>query len=168
MVLTKEVFHKTYIRVPDQDTFEWNLINTQAFPFFKNSNLHHKEIILKAIIISIFLVYDSFNSDLDDITIYKCVKILDNLNEPFIQALITFLRGCITSRLVNDTGTFIPSSVFMEATPPLECTWGLKTFNTTLQTLWTPHQEPVPDLTTPSTSPDIILTYSNTFSKISS
>ena len=58
MVLPREVLHKTPIRVPNQDTFERKLINTQAFPLFKNSNLRHDGNILKAMPVSPFLVYD--------------------------------------------------------------------------------------------------------------
>ena len=74
--------------------------------------------------INSFLVYDGLNTDLDTITIYRRIKTLDNLDEPAIQALLTFLRGCMTSRLVNDTGTFIMYSVFMESKPPADRTWG--------------------------------------------
>ena len=65
-----------------------------------------------------FLVDDVVNANLAVITIYRRIKTLDNLKEPSTQALLNFLRGCMTNRLVNDTGTFIQSSVFMEATPP--------------------------------------------------
>ena len=107
--------------------------------------------------ISAVLVYYSFDKDLDAITISRRVKTLDKLSEPAVQALLTFLRGCMTSRLVNDTGTFIPSSVFMDSTPPAACMWGLNKFNMTFPTLCSSHQEPGPDLDPPSASSDIYL-----------
>ena len=45
-------------------------------------------------------------------------------------------------RLVNDTGTFLPSSLFVEATPTAERMWGLKKLNKTPPNLFTPHQDP--------------------------
>ena len=113
MVLPKEVFYKTSIWVPNQDVFERKLINTQAFHLLKNANHHQKEITPKAITISSLLVHDSFNTDLEAIKIYRRIKTLDNLNKPATQELFTFLRGCMTSRIVNNTGNFIPYSVFM-------------------------------------------------------
>ena len=56
MVLPSEVLHKTSIRVPTQEVFYRKIINSQVFPLFKNTNIYNKEIILKAIIISSFLV----------------------------------------------------------------------------------------------------------------
>ena len=75
--------------------------------------------------ISAFIFYNGFNADLDVITIYRRIKTLDNLAKPAIQTLLTFLCGCTTSRLVNDTGTFILSIVFMESTPLVARTWGI-------------------------------------------
>ena len=66
---------------------------------------------------SAFLLCDGFNTDLYATTIYRRIKNLDNPNKPTTLVLLTFLHGCMTTRLVNDTGTFIPTSVFMEATP---------------------------------------------------
>ena len=85
------------------------------------------------------------------------INTLENLAKPAIQALLTFLRGCITSRLVKDTGTFIPSSVFMGSTPPSDFTWVLNKFNITFPTLCTPDQDPGPDSAQPAVSPDINL-----------
>ena len=144
MILTWKVLHWTSIQVPNQDGFDGNIINTQSSPLFKNANLHHKEIIIKAMPISAFLVNDVFNADLDAITIYRGINTLENLNKPAIQALLTFLRECITSRLVNYTGTVTPSSVFMEATPPSAHIWGLKKCNTTFPNIYTPRQDPAP------------------------
>ena len=107
--------------------------------------------------ISTFLVYYGLKTDLDAITIYRHIKTLDNLNEPAIQELLTFLLGCMASRILNDMGTFIHISVFMEATPTEACKWGLKAFNTTFPTLYTQYQEPGPDQPPPAASPDINL-----------
>ena len=63
----------------------------------------------------------------------------------------------MTRILVNDTGTFIPSSVFMELTTPADRTWGLNKFNTTFPTLCSSHQEPGPASDPPAASPDINL-----------
>ena len=73
-----------------------------------------------------FLVYDGFDADLDAITIYRRITTLPDLSKPVVQALLTFLCGYMTIRLVNYTGTFIPSSVFKGSTPPGVHTWGLK------------------------------------------
>ena len=135
MVLPREVFHRTSVRVPNQDTFKHNIINTKALPLFKKPNLHHKDIILKAMTIISFLVYYVFNADLYAITIYQRIKNLDNLNKPAIQEFLTFLRGCMTRIPVNNTGTFIPSSVFMDSTPPAARTWGINKLNITVTTL---------------------------------
>ena len=118
MVLPGGVIHKTSILVSDQDAFEQKLNNTKTFPLFKNSNLAQEAIILKIMIIITFLVYNGFDADLYTITIYRRTKTLPGLSKLAVQALIIFLRGSMTSRLVNDTRTFIPSSVFMESTPP--------------------------------------------------
>ena len=68
-----------------------------------------------------FLVYDSLNKDLDAITIYKHVKTLYHQDKPANQELLNFLRGCMAGRLVNATVTFIPFSVFIEATLTSAC-----------------------------------------------
>ena len=139
------------------------LLNTRSTtprrPPFKNSNLTHEGIIIKIIPISAFLVYDGFYADLDIITIYRLIKTLDNVAEPAIQALFTFLRGCITRRLVNDTGNFIPTSVFMYSTPPVARKWGLNKFNITFPTLWYSHQESGPDSDPPASSQDININF---------
>ena len=101
IVLPREVFHETSIRVPDQDAFGHNLNNTHTFTLFKNANLTQEGIFIKLMPISAFLVYDGFDADLEVITIYGHIKNLDNLSEPAVQALLTFLHGCMTSRLVN-------------------------------------------------------------------
>ena len=51
----------------------------------------------------------------------------------------------MTSRLVNDTVTFNPYSVFMEATPPAAHTCVLNKFNTTFPNIFTPYQYPDTD-----------------------
>ena len=107
--------------------------------------------------ISAFLVYDSLDAYLNAITIYRCIKDIYNLSEPAIQALPTFLRGCMISRMVNDTGTFILYIFFMESTPPAGRKWVLKKFNITFQTLSTPHQDPGPASDPPAASLDINL-----------
>ena len=144
MVLPREVFHKTSIWIPDQDYFEHKLNNTQAFPLKKNANLTHEAIILKIMPISAFRVYDGFDAELDTITIYRRIKNLPDLSELDFQELLTFLRDCMTSRLVNDTGNFIPSSVFMDSTPPAARTWGINKFNINFTTICSSHQEPGP------------------------
>ena len=150
-----EVLHKTSIRVNNQDDFEHKLINTHLSPLFKNSNLQHEEIIIKAMPISAFLVYNGFNADLDAITIQSRINTLDNLNKPSIQALLTFLRGCMTRILVKYMGNFIPSSVFMEYTPLAASKQGLNKFNTTFPNLCTPRQEPYPSSAPSAAFPDI-------------
>ena len=115
------------------------LLNTSSttprrFPF-KNANLTHEGIIVKLTTASTFLVCDGFDIYLDVITIYRLIKTLDNVAEPAIQALFAFLRGSITRREVNDTGNFIPTSIFMYSTPPVACKWGLNKFNITFPTL---------------------------------
>ena len=157
MVIQREVFHKTSIRVPNQDAFEKKLTNTQSFPLFKNANLTHKGIILKLMSISAFLVYYGFDVDLDSIIIYRRINTLENLSEPVNYPLLTFLRGCMTSILVNDMGNFIPFRVFMESTPPAGCTWGLNKFNITFQNICYPHQEPGPASDPPTAYPYINL-----------
>ena len=93
-------------------------------PLFKNTNLTYEGIIIKLIPIIAFLVNNVFDSDIYAINIYRHIKTLDNLYKPAIKALLIFLRGCMTSRMVNDTETFIQSSVFVESTPPAARTWG--------------------------------------------
>ena len=154
MVLPREVFRKNSIRVPHQNDFEPKLIHTQSFPPFFNENFTHEGIILKIIPISDFLVYNGFDADLDAINIYRCIKNPYNLAKPAIRALLTFLRGCMTSILVNDTVTFIPSSVFMKSTPPSACKLWLNKLNITFPTVFTPHQEPVPASDPPVASRD--------------
>ena len=105
--------------------------------------------------VSAFLVYDGFDADLDTIIIYRRIKTLDNLVKPAIQALLNFLRGCMTSILINDTGTFIPSNVFIDSTPSASHTWGLNKFNINFPTLFSPHKEPGPTSDPPAASPDI-------------
>ena len=102
-------------------------------------------------------LYYGFDADLYDITIYRRIKTLDNLSGSSIQTILTFLWDYITNRLLNDTGTFIPSNVFMESTPPAACTWGINKFNLTFPTLFSSHQDPGPDSAPPSKSPDINL-----------
>ena len=63
----------------------------------------------------------------------------------------------MTNRLVNYKRTFIPSSVFMDSTPPAAHTWGLKKFNIISPTICTLNQEPVPASAPPASSPDINL-----------
>ena len=138
MVLPREVFHKTSIWVPNQDSFEHNITNTQSLLLYKNSNLTHQGIIIKLIPISAFLVYDGFPTDLDAITIYRSIKNLNKLSEPAIQALLTLLHSCMTRRLVNDMRTFILSSFFTDLTPLEARTWGLNKFNRTFPTLCSP------------------------------
>ena len=118
--LPREVSHNTSIRVPDQYAFEHKFNNTQLFPLFENVNLTHEGIFIKIIPISNFLVHDGFDADLDTITIYSHIKTLYNLAKPDIQALLTLLQGCMTSRLINDAGTFIMSNVFMDSIPPAD------------------------------------------------
>ena len=105
--------------------------------------------------ISAFLVYNGFDTDLDSIIIYRCIKTLYNLAKLTVQALLTFLCGCMTSRLVNDTRTFILSSVCMDSTPPASCTLDINKFNITFTTLCSSHQEPGSDLAPPAASSDI-------------
>ena len=119
-------------------------------------------------LISSFLVYDSFDADLDAITIYKRIKTLPDLSKLVAQTLLTFLRGFMTSTMVNDTGTFIPSIVFMDSSPPEARTWGLNKFIKTVTTLCSSHQDPGPDSAPPAASSDINLTRFNTFSQLSS
>ena len=69
--------------------------------------------------ISAFLFYDVFDVYIYAITIYRPIKTLDNLSKLAVQALLTFLCGCMTSRLENDTGTFILYSIFMDSNPPV-------------------------------------------------
>ena len=78
---------------------------------------------------------------------------LDHQDEPATQDLINLLRGCMPGRLVNNTGTFLPSSVLAESTPPTSNTWGIKKLNTASPNLFTPHQDP--DSTSATASPDI-------------
>ena len=49
IVFPREVFHKTSIRVPDQDYFEHKINNTQSFPLFKNAYLTHEGIVIDRI-----------------------------------------------------------------------------------------------------------------------
>ena len=91
--------------------------------------------ILKLMPISAFLVYKGFDANLYTITIYRRIKNLENLAKPVVQALLTFLRVCMTSRLVNDTVTFIPSIVFMVSNPPTASMWGLNKCNITFPTI---------------------------------
>ena len=138
------------------------LLNTSSTtprrsPFFLNANLNHEGIVINLMPISTFLVYNFFEADLDAITIYRRINTLDNLSKTAIQALLTFLRGCMTSILVNDMGTFIPSSVFMESPPPEARTWGLNKLNIIFPTLCSSHQEPGPASTPPAASSDINL-----------
>ena len=70
---------------------------------------------------------------------------MDHQDEPDTHSLLTSPRGCMPSRLVNNTGNFIPSSVFMEANPLESHTWVLKKFNINYPNIFTPHQEPAPD-----------------------
>ena len=122
MVVRREAFHKTSILVPDQYTLVHKLNNNQAFPLFKNANLTHEGIVIKIIPIITFLVYDGFDANLDSITIYRRIKTLDNLTEPSIQVLLTFLRGCMTSRLVNDTEpSSCPASSWIQPHLQLAC-----------------------------------------------
>ena len=102
-----------------------------------------------------FLVYKGFDVDLYAITIYRHIKTLPDLSEPAFQALLTFLCGWMTSRLVNDTRTFILSSVCMDSTPPASCTLDINKFNITFTTLCSSHQEPGSDLAPPAASSDI-------------
>ena len=155
MVLPREVLRKTSIQVPTQEALDCNIINSQDFPLFKNVNVHKKEIIPKAMRNGAFLVYYGFNTDLGSITIYKRVKTLYHQDEPSTQALLTFLWGCMTIRLVRDKRSFVPSSVFMESNPPTALTWGLKKFNTNFPNLFTPHQQPY--LAADTSSPNINL-----------
>ena len=157
MVIPREVIHKTSIWVTDQDSCEHKLNNTQASPLLKNANFTQEAIILKIMPISAFLVYNGFDVDLYAITIYRHTKTLPDLSEPAVQTLLTFLCGCMTSRLVNDTVTFIPSSVFMESTPPAARTWGLNKFNITFPTLCSSHHETGPASASPVSLSDINL-----------
>ena len=50
----------------------------------------------------------------------------------------------MAGRIVNDTVTFIPYSVFVESTPPSARMCVLKELNTTFPNLFTPHQKPDP------------------------
>ena len=108
MVLPREVFHKTYIWVPIQEAFDLKIIKYQFFILFNNANFHNEYIILKSIPICTFLVYNGFNIYLDLILIYKSIKNLFQQDKPDTQALLTFLIGCITGRIFNDTVTVIP------------------------------------------------------------
>ena len=90
-------------------------------------------------LISSFLDYDGFDVNLDAITIYRRIKILPDLSKPAVQALHTFLRGCMASRMVNGTGTFILSRIFMESILPSVRTWGLNKFNITFTTICSSH-----------------------------
>ena len=155
MVFPRELFHKTSIRLPNQDDFEHDLNNTQSLPLKKNPNFTHEGIVINIMPVSAFLVYDGFDADLDTIIIYRRIKTLDNLVKPAIQALLNFLRGCMTSILINDTGTFIPSNVFIDSTPSASHTWGLNKFNINFPTLFSPHKEPGPTSDPPAASPDI-------------
>ena len=56
----------------------------------------------------------------------------------------------MTSRMVNDTGTFIPSNVLMESTTPVALTWGLNKVNITVTTLCSSHREPGTDSAPPT------------------
>ena len=94
MVLQRGVFHKTSIWVPTQEAFDFKIINSQAFPIFKNTNVYNEDIILKAISIGVLLVYDGFNADLDSITIYKRVNTLDH---QYGQVTIVLQMGCCES-----------------------------------------------------------------------
>ena len=78
MFLPREVFHNTSIRVPNQESFDFKIINSQEFTLSKNANVHNKEITLKEIPIGALLVYDVYKTDLDAIKIYKYVKKLDH------------------------------------------------------------------------------------------
>ena len=85
------------------------------------------------------------------------INTLPNLAEPAVQALLTFLRGCITSRLINYTGTFILSRVFMESTPPAARMWGRNKFNIIFPTLCSSHHDLGPDSAPPAASSYIYL-----------
>ena len=59
--------------------------------------------------------------------------------------------------MVNDTGTFIVSSVFMDSTPTAYLKWGINKFKITFPTLCYSHQDPGPASDPPATSPYINL-----------
>ena len=107
--------------------------------------------------INAFLVYNGFDADLYAITIYMRIKTLSDLAKPAVQAPLTFLPGCMTSRLVNETGTFIQYSVFVESTQPAARTWGIYKFNITFPTLCSSHQDPCPASAPPAASSGINL-----------
>ena len=91
MVLPREVLHKTYTWLPNQEDLDQKIITSQAFQLFKNANVHNEEIILKEIPIGALLVYNGYNTDLESITIYKCVKNLYHQDKPATQALLNLL-----------------------------------------------------------------------------
>ena len=104
-----------------------------------------------------FLVYNGLNTYLDAITIYRCINILEKNSKPTIQTLLTFLHGCMTSKLVDNKRNFIPSRVFMESNPFVARTWGLNKFNINFPNLCTLNQEPVPASDPTASSSDINL-----------
>ena len=91
-----------------------------------------------------FLVYDSFDQDLDAVTVYKQVQNLHNQQEPHVQAILHFLQGCMVKRYKTnkDPTTYVHSSFSLANPHPTAREWALHKF-----------QENFPALQNPQTAP---------------
>ena len=101
MVSPKDMVETVNCLTPTNEEFKTKMAEpgNASYPWFKNANLVNNSSFVKIMPIPAFLVYDGFEMDIDAVTVYKCVHALANLDETNMLALLSFLRGCMTSRL---------------------------------------------------------------------
>ena len=131
LILPQETATPIDIRVPSEAEFNTKILTNTQFALFKNNDVNARAKVPKLMPIITFLVYDGFDMDLDAVTIYKRVQNLHNQQDPHVQAMLHFLRGCMTKRYKTnkDPTTFVDASYFLANPHPTAREWALRKFH---------------------------------------
>ena len=98
LTLPKEIADPLEIRIPSGTEFNTKILQTSRYPLFRSADVLKTVLTPKIMPIITFLVYDSFDQDLDAVVVYKQVQNLHNQQDPYIQGVLKFLQGCMTKR----------------------------------------------------------------------
>ena len=131
LLLPNESADLIEIRIPSEPEFNAKISSTSRFPLFRNADVHETAITPKIMPIITFLVYDGFDQDLDAIVVYKRVQNLHNQQDPYVQGMLKFLRGCMTKRNKGsrDPSTYVSETYFMANPHNKAKEWGLHKFH---------------------------------------
>ena len=131
LTLPKDIADLIEIRIPSENEFNTKILTTSRYPLFRNADVPETVITPKIMPIITFLVYDGFDQDLDAVVVYKRVQNLHNQQDPYVQGVLKYLRGCMTKRNKGsrDPSTYVPENYFMANPHTRAKEWGLHKFH---------------------------------------